>query len=96
MDIICRVIEQGTVQEREFTNQQGQREKFATMPFVLYSGGDTFFAEMVQDQARKQAALSIGNTYYRATLQCTARPWQDQQQQKRWENRLVMTKICEL
>ena len=53
MEIICRIALQGAVQEREYTNQQtGTQEKFATMPFVLQSGGDSFYCEMVQDRYR--------------------------------------------
>ena len=38
MEIICRIISQGELQEREYTTQQGAKEKFATMPFVLAYG----------------------------------------------------------
>ena len=93
MEIICRIQEQGALQEREYTNQQtGTTEKFATMPFVLQSGADTVYCEMVQEQARKQAALPK-DYYYKATLQLRARPWQDQQGQQRWENRVTLTSI---
>ncbi len=96
MEIICRIIEQGALQEREYTNQQtGTTEKFASMGFVLQSGGDTFFAEMVQEQARKQGQLSR-DFYYKAAVALQARPWTDQQGQQRYENRLTLTRICVL
>ena len=83
---------QGALQEREYQTQQGGQEKFASMPFVLASGGETVFAEMVQEQARRQGVLDT-SYYYKATLQVQARPWQDQQGQQRWENRITLTKI---
>ena len=96
MEIICRIQEQGALQEREYTNQTtGTTEKFASMPFILQSGGDTIFAEMVQEQARKQGTLSK-DYYYKASLQLSARPWTDQQGQRRVENRVTLTKICVL
>ena len=96
MEIICRIQEQGALQEREYTNQTtGTTEKFASMPFILQSGGDTIFAEMLQEQARKQGALSK-DYYYKASLQLSARPWTDQQGQRRVENRVTLSKICVL
>lgn len=96
MEIICRIALQGAVQEREYTNQQtGTQEKFATMPFVVQSGGDSYYCEMVQEQARKQAVLDR-NYYYKANIQAQARPWKDQQGAEHYENRLVLTKISVL
>ena len=93
MEIICRIAEQHALQEREYTTQQGQVEKFASMGFLLQSGSETVYAEMVQEQARKQGTLSK-DYYYKATLQLQARPWTDQQGQQRHENRITLTKIA--
>ena len=95
MEIICRIISQGELQEREYTTQQGAKEKFATMPFVLARGGDTFHCEMVQDQARRQAKLDPAY-YYMASLQAQARPWQDAQGATHYENRLTLNRIATL
>ena len=93
MEIICRISEQQELQEREYRTQQGTVEKFASMGFVLQSGGDTFYAEMIQEQARRQGVLDR-NYYYKATLQSLARTWTDQQGQQRWENRVTLTRIA--
>lgn len=91
-----RIQEQGSLQEREYQNRQtGAVEKFATVPFVLQHADCTFYAEMIQEQARKVGTLPK-DFYYLATLQATARPWEDQQGAKRYENRLTLTKICVL
>ena len=95
MEIICRIQMQGALQEREYQTQQGTQEKFASMPFVLATGGETVYAEMVQEQARRQGVLST-DYYYKATLQFNARSWKDQQGQQRWENRVTLTKIAVL
>jgi hypothetical protein len=95
MEIICRITDQQALTEREYTTQQGSVEKFATMGFVLQAGSETLYAEMVQEQARKQGTLSK-DFYYKATISATARTWQDQQGQSRYENRLTLTKMAVL
>ena len=95
MELICRITDQQALTEREYTTPQGSVEKFASMGFLLQSGSETIYAEMVQEQARKQGALSK-DFYYKATLQLQARPWTDNHQQQRYENRITLTKIAAL
>jgi len=96
MELIVRIIEQGSLQEREYQNKTtGAMEKFASLPLVLQHGDCTFFAEAVQDMARKMGSVSR-DFYYVATLQAQARPWTDQQGVQRYENRLTLTKLCVL
>lgn len=96
MELIVRIQNQGALEEREFTNKQTlQTEKFAAMPFVLQHGGETIYAEMIQEQARKQAVLDP-NYYYVASLSMQARPWTDQQGKQRYENRVVLNRISVL
>ena len=96
MEIIVTIVDQQALQEREYDNKNtGQREKFATMGFLLRHADCTFFCEMVQEQARRQTVLDR-NYYYVATVQAQARPWQDQQGATRYENRLTLTKLAPL
>ena len=96
MELTVRIVNQGALEEREYTNQQtGQKEKFAAMPFVLQHGGETIYAEMIQEQARKQAVLDP-NYYYVANLSVQARPWTDQQGRQRYETRVVLNRISVL
>ena len=96
MELTVRIVNQGALEEREYTNQQtGQKEKFATMPFVLQHGSDKIYAEMIQEQARKQGTLDP-NYYYVASLSVQARPWTDQQGRQRYETRVVLNKISVL
>jgi len=92
MEIICRIVNQGALQEREYTTNQGTQEKFASMGFTLASGSDTIYAEMVQEQARKQGTLDT-NFYYKAQLSLQVRTWKDQQGGDRYENRITLTKL---
>lgn len=95
MELICRINRQMPLQEREYNTQQGTTEKFASKGFLLQSGGDTLYAEMVQEQARRQGELPQ-DRYYKVTLTMQARSWNDQQQTEHWENRLTITKIAVL
>lgn len=95
MEIICRIKEEQPLTEREYTNRNGMPEKFASKGFILQSGPETIFCEMVQDQARSCGTLDK-NYYYKAALQITARDWEDNNHQKRWENRIVLKSLAVL
>ena len=96
MQLIVRITEQHALQEREYVNRTtGTAEKFASMGFVLQSGGDTYYAEMIQEQAHK-AGQYPKDYYYVATLTAQSRPWTDQQGAQRYENRLTLTNLAML
>ena len=92
MELICRIIEQHDLVERDYTTADGNVQRFASMGFVLASGGEAYYCEMVQEQARRQGRLPQ-NCYYKASVAAVVRPWVDQQQRKHWENHLKLTKI---
>lgn len=89
---MVRVVAQHPLQEREFSNQQGSTERFASMGFELRRGSDTIYAEMVQETARKQGPVDK-NSLFVAEVQFQVRPWKDQKQQERFENRVILTKL---
>jgi hypothetical protein len=94
MEIICRIFKQLPLEEREYVNQQtGEREKFASMGFVLQSGADRYYAEMLQEQARKQPRLDP-NYFYKAYLSADVRSYVDKTGQERHESRLKLNRIC--
>lgn len=96
MEIICRIVAQGALTEREYTNRQTQQqERFASMPFQLQSGADVIYCEMVQEQARRQPVLPT-DAYYKATLQASVRSWADQQGTTHYQTQLKLTSICQL
>ena len=94
MEIICRVIEQHPLQEREYT-RNGIPGKFASMGFLLQSGDDQLYCEMVQESARQQGTLSK-DFYYKATLNARVRDWTDSNHQTRHEQGLTLVKIAVL
>ena len=46
------IVEQLPLQERSYTDRNGQPQVFASRGFVLTDGIDTFYAEMTGDKAR--------------------------------------------
>lgn len=97
MEIIVRIKEQGALVEREFTNRDGMQEKFAVVPFVLTHGGDSFFAEMVQENARKVGSVTLSKDYYYlASLTCSVREWTDKENKVHKEPRIVLNKLIVL
>ena len=94
MEIICRIFKQLPLEEREFTNQQtGEKEKFASMGFVLQCGCERLYAEMLQEQARKQPQLDT-NYFYKAYLTSDVRSYIDKMGSERHETRLKLNRIC--
>ena len=97
MELIVRIVSQGALEEREYPNKQtGTPEKFATMPFVLQQGDDTFYCEMIQDQARRQAQLSQ-DYYYKASLTCRCVEVKQKESGKTFlKQHMTLNKICVL
>lgn len=92
MELVCRIIEQGVLNEREFTNRDGNPERFASMPFTLQHGSDVIYAEMVQDTARKMGQLDKAY-FYVATLNFQVRKYTDKDGRERFETRAICSKI---
>lgn len=78
MELICRIIEQGALTTRQYTDRQGQPQTFVSMPFVLASGADTFFCEMTGEDATKCGSFDP-KYYYKASLSARVTSFQSQQ-----------------
>ena len=95
MEIISRIIEQLPLEEREYTDKNGQPQKFHSVGFVLGSGVDTFFAELTGE-----AALAAGtfdpNCYYKADLSLRVDRWTDQTGKTRFGTRMYINRIGRL
>lgn len=95
MEIICRIVEQGALTQRAYTDRQGQQQTFTSMPFVLASGQDTLFAELTGEAATKQAACSK-DYYYKADLSLRADRYTTQQGEERQSTRIYINRIAPL
>lgn len=95
MEIICRIVEQGALTQRRYTDRQGQEQTFTSMPFVLASGTDTLYAELTGEAAAKQGPASK-DYYYKADLQLRADRYTTQQGEERQSTRIYINRIAPL
>ena len=98
MEIICRIIEQHPLQQKQYTDRQGQPQVFIGMGFTLASGSDTLYAELTGEEAMKQAGMPPASKdyYYKLTLSSRIDSWDAQDGTKRHGTRLYINKIAVL
>lgn len=92
MEIIGRIISQSPLQTVETRNREGKTEMLSILGFELQSGSDRLYAEMLQEQARRQATLDY-NHLYKACLKPGVHTWTDQGGQERYETRVTLQSI---
>ena len=102
MELICRILEQSPLQQREY-EQGGQKQTFTSIGFTLVSGGDTLYAEMTGKEALELSAADTAagkptlprDYYYKVSL--TARYNARQKDGQTYHsNNLYINKICML
>lgn len=81
------------IQDRQYTDQQGQQRVFTSMGFVLTDGIDTIYAEATGDYARSLVGHLNAGDMIRVQLSMSVRDWQDQQGQTRYEVRMYISTI---
>lgn len=80
MEKLVRVISQGALQQRNWTNPKGENVVISSVELVLTDGNDTFNAEVTDQQA-----LAINNeplaldALYGVQLRMNIREWESQQ-----------------
>ena len=67
MEKLVMIREQLPLQERNYTDRNGQPQVFASVGFVLTDGTDTFYAELTGDRAR--ACQTLDKTTFHS-VQC--------------------------
>ena len=96
MELLVSIVNQGALTERQIVNKNtGMTEMFATMPFVMKHGSDTFFAEMLQDNARKCGPIDKSRLYY-ATLQFTSQTSKDKDGNEWTRTRVTVQRFADL
>ena len=93
MEIVCKIIEQGDVQEREITTKSG-KEMFASMRLMFKHGNDTFYGELLQESARKAPRYVLNNEYV-VDMSVKGREFETQDHRKMFENRVTVNRIAE-
>jgi len=87
------IIQQFPLQERQYTDRNGQQQIFASRGFVLSDGIDTFFAEATGDMARNMPEYTI-NSLYNLQAQITLREYKGNDGQKRYANEVRIIKLA--
>ena len=83
MEKLVRVISQGALQQRNWTNPKGENVVISSVELVLTDGNDTFNAEVTDQQA-----LAINNEplakehLYGVQMKLAAREWKSEQTQQ--------------
>ena len=86
------IISQSPLQQREYTDRNGQQQVFSSVGFELKSGNDRFYAELTGEQAVKCTALPQ-NYYYKIEMRARTRRWQDQQGKEHIDQTLTILNI---
>ena len=63
MELICRIIEQHPLQQRQYTDRKGQPQVFTSMGFTLASGTDTTRARPLFACYHRDARISFSPLY---------------------------------
>ncbi len=94
MQHLIKIIEELPLRERSYQDQNGQQKVFVTKGFIVTDGVNKFCAEAVGDLARAldQQKPEL-NTPYAMSFEISCREWNDQQNQRRFENGIRMTRI---
>lgn len=92
MEIICRVVSQGNLQEKDITRDDGTVNRISTMDFVLSSGPDTFACTMFNDKARHQG-LTRSDCFYKAVLKADVKDYKDKENKQRFLTSLRLESI---
>ena len=93
METMMKIKKLLPIQDRQYTDQQGQNRVFTSMGFVLTNGVDTIFAEATGDYARTLVGTMNEGDMVGVQLSVSVRDWQDQQGQTRYENRAYINAI---
>lgn len=92
MEKLVTIVKQLPLQERNYTDKNGQMQVFASVGFELTDGIDSFYAEIQGNDARvvPQYDLSVSHI---VQCQMNARQFQDQQGRTRYDNVIRIIKM---
>ena len=92
MEKLVAIKKQFPLTEREYTTRQGEQRKLAVKGFILDDGIDSFYAEMIGDQARNCGNYDT-NIVHATQCQMKCREWKDKDGNDRYSNEIVINKL---
>lgn len=96
MEKIVRIMQAQPLQERNYTDRNGQQQVFASRGFVLSDGIDTFYAEAVGDYARSLPPDFNTGANHRLQAQLSMREYRDKEGGFRYATEIRIVKIVQL
>ena len=94
MEKTVNIVQQSALVERPYEDRNGQSQMYASMGFILSDGVDSFYAEMLGDQARKFAAIRLDKTIpHRVQTQMCAREYKDRDGNSHYSNEIRIIRI---
>ncbi len=94
MQQLVKIVEELPLRERSYQDQNGQQKVFVTKGFIVTDGVNKFCADAVGDLARaldqKKPELHVP---YALSFELSCHEWTDQQQQRRFENGIRITRV---
>lgn len=92
MELTLKVLKTFALNERSYTDRNGQNQIMASRGIVLTNGLDTIYAEIIGDRAR--TANVVEELTYRVQLQVNARQWEDKNNQAHYSNDFIITRMA--
>ncbi|MBQ7471025.1 MAG: hypothetical protein IJS97_01160 [Prevotella sp.] len=92
MEKFVAIKQQFPCTEREYTTKDGEKKVFLSKGFILDDGIDSFYAEMVGDQARSCGNYDT-NVYHSAQCTMRCREWKDKDGHPHYSNEIVINKL---
>lgn len=93
MEKTVKIIQALPLQERSYTDRNGQQQLFVSRGFVLSDGIDTFYAEAVGDYARSMPQDFSTNASYRLQAQLSVREYRDKEGNYRYTSEIRIVKM---
>ena len=94
MEKLINIQKQLPLQERNYTDRNGQQQVFYSRGFIMSDGIDTFYAEMIGDYARSQANVEFDTkTVHTVQAQISTREYKDKDNNIRYQSEIRITKL---
>ena len=94
MERFLQIVQVFPLQERQYTDRNGQQQTFASRGFVLTDGIDHMYAEAQGEYARSIKDTQFDTSFmHRVQMQMVARNYQDKDGAKRYSNEIRIVKI---
>lgn len=95
MELLSKVLQQGQIKSREYTDKlTNQPAQFKTLPVLLQCGNGTMWAELVQEQATYYEQYPIDKArLYQADVTMTGRVYVDANGQERQQTDIRLNRL---